>query len=324
MCRLERSRTRGELMRSISDRPFSWRKLGLIFSPSDRMDWMRSHAAVPVPLHLQDDIFRVYFSCRDDRNRSHLGFFDFDVTEPETILNVSTAPALAPGPLGYFDDHGVYGTTMVRVENEIYCYYIGWNPSLTRPVFYPSIGLAISRDGGEIFDRHSPAPVLARSRVDPWMVSAPHVLREGHVWRMWYISGLRWEQRDGALDSYYQINYAESADGINWEPSEQPALQLGPGEKNIARACVLRHGDRYEAWYPWNRGAGYRIGFAVSEDGKTWDRKDELAGLRGSSDGWDSEAQAYPFMFIHKGTRYLLYNGNNLGRDGVGLAIGVD
>jgi hypothetical protein len=29
----------------------------------------------------------------------------------------------------------------------------------------------------------------------------------------------------------------------------------------------------------------------------------------------------YPFVFDHQGSRYLLYNGNNYGETGVGLAL---
>ena len=30
--------------------------------------------------------------------------------------------------------------------------------------------------------------------------------------------------------------------------------------------------------------------------------------------GWDSEMIAYPFVFDHKGNRYMLYNGNSYGK----------
>ena len=40
-----------------------------------------------------------------------------------------------------------------------------------------------------------------------------------------------------------------------------------------------------------------------------------------SDDGWDSEMICYPFVFDHKGKRYMLYNGNDYGKKGFGLAI---
>ena len=68
--------------------------------------------------------------------------------------------------------------------------------------------------------------------------------------------------------------------------------------------------------------ATYRIRYAKSRDGVTWERKPvEFVGLDVSSSGWDSEMVCYPHVFDHKGKRYMLYNGNGYGRTGFGLAV---
>jgi len=72
-------------------------------------------------------------------------------------------------------------------------------------------------------------------------------------------------------------------------------------------------------WYA-SRGESYRIGYAESADGLRWERKDHLSGINVSESGWDSEMVEYPFVFDAKGRRYLLYNGNDYGRSGIGLA----
>jgi hypothetical protein len=45
------------------------------------------------------------------------------------------------------------------------------------------------------------------------------------------------------------------------------------------------------------------------------------ANIHTSLNGWDSEMIAYPFVFDHKDQRYMLYNGNEYGRTGFGLAM---
>jgi hypothetical protein len=72
-------------------------------------------------------------------------------------------------------------------------------------------------------------------------------------------------------------------------------------------------------WYSY-RGSSYRIGYAESDDGVAWVRKDEEAGIDVSPDGWDSEMIEYPCVFDHAGSRYMLYNGNGYGATGIGLA----
>ena len=76
-------------------------------------------------------------------------------------------------------------------------------------------------------------------------------------------------------------------------------------------------------WFSCRSGKGetYRIGYADSPDGIAWTRRDGAAGIDISASGWDSEMIEYPFVFDHKGERYMLYNGNGYGKTGFGLAV---
>lgn len=299
-----------------------WTKLGLIFRPDSRLPWMRTHAAAPAPLQLRGSTYRVFFACRDADNRSHVGFFDIDLDQPERIISVSEEPVLVPGPLGYFDDHGVYASCALRHDDLVYLYTIGWNPGPKPPLFYSSIGLAISRDGGTTFQKYGRSPIMERSDFDPCLVTGPVVLKEGSRWRMWYVSGVNWEIKDGAAQSLYHIKYAESDNGIDWRRDGTVCIDnSGPGERNISRTCVVREENEYHAWFSSSRGDGYRIGFAVSRDGILWERKPTPKGLELSASGWDSEAMAYPYVIKHKNRWFMFYNGNGFGRDGVGLAV---
>ncbi len=83
---------------------------------------------------------------------------------------------------------------------------------------------------------------------------------------------------------------------------------------------MLRAGDGYEMWFSV-RGDAYRLGYARSRDGLTWERRDAAAGLAPSAAGWDAEMVAYPHVFEHGGRRHMLYNGNGYGATGVGSAV---
>jgi hypothetical protein len=73
-------------------------------------------------------------------------------------------------------------------------------------------------------------------------------------------------------------------------------------------------------WYSY-RGERYRIGYAASRDGMRWLRRDDLAGIEPSSDGWDADMIEYPAVFDTRRGRFMLYNGNGYGRSGLGLAV---
>jgi hypothetical protein len=64
----------------------------------------------------------------------------------------------------------------------------------------------------------------------------------------------------------------------------------------------------------------YRIGYAKSEKGLSWKLDLKASNIGVSSEGWDSKMIEYPFVFKHKNNIYMLYNGNDYGKTGFGLA----
>jgi predicted GH43/DUF377 family glycosyl hydrolase len=302
-----------------------WKKLGLIFQPPKDLDWVVSHCQLPVADHIGGDIFRVYFAARDKRQYSHIGFVDVDIKDPASQRKISQKPVLSPGPVGFFDEHGVYPSSIVTVGNKKYLYYIGWNQGNRQPLFYASIGLAISEDGGETFTRYWPSPIMARSQFDPCLVTSPNVFRDGEIWRMTYVSGMRWEETpDGNLKSFYHIKYAESSDGIDWRREGKVAIDFASSdESNIARSAVIKEAGKYKMWYSYIKAPHfkYRIGYAESADCVNWIRKDQDSGIDVTPDGFDGEMQAYPCVVRHEGKKYMFYNGNNFGKNGFGLAV---
>jgi len=297
----------------------NWLKRGLIFAPRPGAEWLRTHAALPVA-DPTGGLYRIYFSGRDGRGRAQIGYFEVDINAPGKVLRVSEKPVIGLGPLGAFDDSGVTTSWIVDHRGRKYHYYSGWSVGVTVP-FYFYVGLAVSEDGGETFRRVTPAPILERNDVDPYLTASPCVLVEGGRWRMWYVSCTGWEMKDGQPRHRYHIKYAESSDGIRWNREGVVCIDYQSAEEYaIARPCVVKEEGIYKMWYS-HRGETYRIGYAESEDGLAWQRKDEEAGPDVSDAGWDSEMVEYPFVFDHEGERYMLYNGNGYGKTGVGLAV---
>jgi predicted GH43/DUF377 family glycosyl hydrolase len=296
-----------------------WIKKGLIFSPDGQYDWVISHSMLPIPERRGEDLYRVYFSGRDRFNRSLVGYVEIDLRNPKEILKISEKPVLGLGELGTFDDNGVTPSWIVDYNGKKYLYYVGWNQGSTVRMAEMA-GLAISTDGGESFNRVSRAPILERTDKEPLsLLAATCVLIEDSVWRMWYVSGIEWVHRDFIR---YDIKYAESNDGINWNRDGKACLGFKSKEEYaLARPSVLKEDGVYKMWFGYRQAQQtYRIGYAESKDGFIWDRKDDMGGLDVSESGWDSEMVEYPCVFNHEGKRYMLYNGNGYGRNGFGYA----
>jgi hypothetical protein len=279
---------------------------------------MVSHAANPTVQLLEGGFVRVYFSTRDSKKRSHIGAAIFDLVPKPQLLDLSPEPLVAPGATGLFDDSGVSMGCIVSKEETLLLYYVGWNLGTTVP-WRNSIGLAISTDGAKTFKKRSLAPIMDRSSVDPYSLSYPWVLAGPETWRMWYGSNLRWGASERDMD--HVIKYAESDDGVNWRREGEISIPLSrEGEYAIARPCVMCDNGVFRMWFA-HRGDHYRLGYAESPDGSTWNRDLRADLPEISSNGWDSQMVTYPCVFDWKGARYMLYNGNGYGRSGFGIAL---
>ncbi len=295
-----------------------WEKKGLIYQPSGTLDWGLTHAMVPCADKVNGDIYRIYFSGRDKINRSHIGYIEININEPYNILRISKNPILSIGSLGCFDDNGVTPSWITNHEGKKYLYYIGWNKRSTVRMGLIA-GLAVSDNNGETFKRVSRAPLLERTDNEPFsLLTAPCVLFDEGTWKMWYVSGVEWVHEDLPR---YNIKYAESNDGIHWRREGIVCIDFEEGENALARPCVFRENSVYKMWYSYKGKNNYRIGYAESDDGIKWIRKDEQAGIDVSESGWESEMIEYSFVFRHNNHLYMLYNGNNYGEKGIGLAM---
>lgn len=299
----------------------SWIKKGNIFAPNKNFSWMQSHAANPFAVWQYEDVFRIYFTSRDEESKSHIGFVDVDFSNSYEVLHISETPVIAPGDLGMFDDSGVAMGYYLEIEKVPHIYYLGWNLKVTVP-WLNTIGLAKQNLISGNFEKVSRAPLMDRSNEDPFSISYPSILFDNGIYKMWYGSNLNWGKEQHEMN--HVIKYAESKDGYNWKRNNNIAVNLcHKNEYALSKPLVIKEDNKFLMWYSYrgkNEITTYRIGYAESNDGINWIRKDNEVGIDVSKDGWDSEMICYPYIFNHKGDKYMLYNGNGYGKTGFGLA----
>lgn len=316
-------KTQAELKR------MKWNKQGLIYAPKGEHAWNQSHAQLPVVDPIDESRWRIYFAARDAKGRSNISYLECEAGAPENILVEPDRTLLPFGALGTFDESGLMPLCIVNHDGLKYLYYAGWTTRVTVP-YHNSIGLAISRDHGQSFEKFAAGPLFDLRPNEPYFTGTANVVIENGVWRIWYQSCTKWEVLDGRPEPFYHLKYAESPDGINWRRDGQIAIDYkDEGEGGICSAAVLKEDGAYKMWYSYRRAADYRqnknntyrIGYAESADGIEWKRCDERAGIDVSQEGWDSEMIAYPFVLAHENKKYMFYNGNGFGKTGFGYAI---
>lgn len=299
-----------------------WRKLGRVYGPADfsRHAKLATHAANPLPVPLEGDVYRVFFSGRDAGNRSSVGAVDIDLTRREIVCR-HEAPFFEHGLPGTFYADGVSLGNSYEAGGVRYFLFMGWQ-SPPGEHWRGDIGrLAMDADGSLRLD--GGGPFMGVADADPISLSYPWVTRfPAGEYRMWYGSTRAWDAGNGEM--LHVINHATSADGHHWRREGLAVpYELGKAQA-FSRPTVVANGKGgLDMWFSYRSGNGerYRIGRALDDGDGTWRLALADAGIGVSESGWDSEMVEYPFVFDHGGARYMLYNGNGHGRTGFGLAI---
>jgi sucrose-6-phosphate hydrolase SacC (GH32 family) len=243
------------------------------------------------------------------------------------IVNLSENPVLPHGELGAFDEFGTYPVSVIRDENDIRVYYGGLTRCESVP-FNANIGVAKSYDNGETFQRIGNGPVLSYSSFEPFIHGSPKIRKFNDTWYLWYCAGIKWVESDGSKQPIYKIRMATSDNGIDWKKIGKDLIEsvLEENECQASADVIFAKGKyhmffsyRYNFGFKTNR-RGYRMGYAYSYDLINWIRDDERIGITTSEEGWDSESISYGHVFELNDILYMIYQGNNMGKTGIGIA----
>ncbi len=298
-----------------------WKKLGRLFDPETSLPdhpKLVSHAANPLPVQMHGDLFRVFFSARDGQRRSSVGAVDIDIAR-RRIERVLPHPVFEHGPAASFLADGVSIGNVYAADGRRFMLFMAWQVSgrdhwrgeIGRLELHDDLSLSLVGD----------APLLSVDATDPVSLSYPWVSCEAGKFHMWYGSTLTWDAGNGEM--LHLIREATSADGSLWaRTGRNLPHQIGVAQA-FSRPTVAQAADGgRDMWFSYRGAPGrsYRIGYAHMPRGGDWALRLDQSGLDISQSGWDSEMVEYPFVFDHRAERYMLYNGNDYGRSGFGLA----
>jgi hypothetical protein len=162
--------------------------------------------------------------------------------------------------------------------------------------------------------------------LDSLFIRAIHtILFDDGLWKVWYASGSGWHYVGGTPYPKYNIRYTESEDGVHFHRPGRLCIDVSGLEYRIGRPRVYKRGGQYQMYFTWGDKPGnYFPGYAESIDGIHWRRQDSALGIELSPSGWDSRMLCYPSLVRYKNRDYMFYNGNDMGRDGFGYAVGEE
>lgn len=297
-------------------------KLGQIYDPrfQSHHPKLLTHASNPVPVLLSGDTFRIFYSARDSMNRSSVGALDFNLVEKK-IVNIHKKPIVIHGDQTSFFSAGISLGNYYEFNNKKSISFMGWR-TMDDGAWRGEIG-SFSLTQDLFLDEISTQPMIKIDKeIDTISLSYPWILKTAPDQLVaWYGSTIGRDKRNNEM--VHVINQAYSSDASSWKkvglalPYEKQKQQM------FSRPCIfLNKSGVYEMWFSVRPGGGetYRIRHAESDDAKSWIHAKTPAKLDVSNAGWDSEMIEYPYVFRHKTNKYMLYNGNDFGKTGFGLA----
>ena len=225
----------------------TWKKFGRIIKPK-KFYWMKTHAMCPTPEIVSNNTIKIYFSGRNKLNQSIIGSANIIFNNFPNSYRVKyfSKPDLKLGKLGTFDDNGVTPTCIINHNSNKYLFYVGWNKGVNVRMHLFG-GLAIKKRGGNLFKRFSFAPILERNKLNPYLNTAPFVVKIKKQWIMYYVSGVRWLNKDLPK---YNIQIATSKNLIKWKRKGKVAINFkNKKEMALARPCVIKYGKNYYMWF---------------------------------------------------------------------------
>lgn len=281
-----------------------------------------------------DEYIRVYFTSRrrDGDQYISLPFFADFTKDFSSVIKVSEGAVMDLGGLGTFDEHGVFPFSPMVDRDNLVAFSTGWSRRVSVPV-ETSVGLAVSDDKGGTFTRHGEGPIKGASDSEPFLVGDAFVRKFGNRYHMFYIFGTSWlPEIDGEpVARVYKIGMCSSESYYEWPKGNGRAIiadTLGEHECQALptvcyydRSYVMAFAYRNHQDFRKNKSNAYRIGIAFSDDLRVWNRQEQELDLETSNKTlWDDSMKCYPSLFESEGKLFMLYNGNEFGKHGFGLA----
>jgi hypothetical protein len=289
-----------------------WRKLGKIFD----IEEMLSHSSTPSPLVIGENQVRVFYSSRDIHNRSSVSYFDFDVSTLK-VLYAHDKPLVRFGNKHSFYSAGISLGNVFKWKHDRYLAFMGWKLPVVGH-WFGQIGL-LHVDKENNLQILNDTPVLPLNLNDPISLSYPWVSdSKSSEISFWYGSTVTWDGPNS--DMIHILKTGKATSLLNWKSGD---IALSFDERDFqafSSPTILAIGEKKFLFYSYRgKSNNYRIGSAELMGKRPMATKNDF-GISKTLEEWESQMQCYPRIFSLSGYHYMLYNGNQFGKTGIGLA----
>ena len=299
-------------------------KKSKVFEQTKKNDWWYSHTMAPTAI-IWNNVIRVFVGAWDKNGISRITYIDFDIKNPNNILNVHDQfPILDIGNDGTFDENGVFPAHAVVHNHKIFLFYTGFQKGQKIP-HYNFGGLAISNDG-ENFERYSNSPILDRADEGLFVRAGQSFYYDIDSFKTVYSAGNTFVFVGGKQRPTYNIYFQELKSPTDLKKNGKEIISANHEiEHGLGRPQIIKINEYYYVFYTRRMlNMKYFIGCSRSIDCEKWEKYDQIfSKVLHSVKGFDSEMIYFPSVVYNPILdKYLLfYCGNGFGDKGIGYMV---
>jgi hypothetical protein len=304
---------------------YTWTKFGLTYDASaHNPTWGLTHALVPTPLVIDPNHVAIYSSFIDHEFRGRIGRVDIRVDNghPE-VLDVSRNPILDLGIAGSFSQYGVGMGAFW--PNQVNCdlYFVAFD----RPAgfkFKAFTGKARFNSTNQRYEHVSDKPEFGPEMGGQTIVGVHDIFEHQGLMHVLVSIGSGFERINGKNFPQYQVHLASGTDLEHLEISDKPIIEAKSPTYRIGRPRITKTTEGFEVLVTAGKLDGsYLPEVYYSRDLVDWTRGSVESFVSKQVIDFDDKHQCYLSRFTLNGEEWIVYNGNNMGISGFGLAKGV-
>ena len=271
--------------------------------------------ANPLIVTMENNKARIFFNSRINNNISIINSIDIELRDFSPVLD-SIRVQVAAKELSGFCSNGLSLGSIYMGKEQYSVTTMGWI-DIPPEHWYGTIG-KIEMDTEFNLIPKSLTEWFPLDSEDVISLSYPAVYNCEGVLKMWYGSTLTWDAGNGEM--IHILKEKISTDAINFQQTGR-ILDFNLNEAQaFSRPSILEISGRALMAYSY-RGASssYRIGFVWLDDLSTASHLGGLPSFLPSKNSWEAKMVEYPFLFTFNSVIYMLYNGNDFGKTGIGI-----
>ena len=159
-----------------------------------------SFASLPTPYLKNSDTLRIFYSPRNNRNKSYVSYSDFD---KNFNLKKNKKYFVKSNSLNKNYSNGIMPSCIVKKNNTLLFYFCGWVKSTKHPFHQEIISNSLNQNLNLLKKKFRKINLTKKN--DPLYVTNPFIIKVKEKYHMFYLSAVKWIKKEGRIISKYGI-----------------------------------------------------------------------------------------------------------------------